>query len=318
MTESTFGYRTTAMEAVAEIDLSNMNAIITGGYSGIGLETTRALASAGAHVTIACRDLDRAIATAAELNKSLGQNRVNAAQLDLGSLSSIKDFADAYLATEQALHILINNAAVMACPFDKTVDGFELQFGTNHLGHFSLTNHLLPALEQAGSARVVCLSSTGHFLSPVVFDDIEFKNRDYEPWSSYGQSKTACALMAVAIQDRYHAKGIEAFSVHPGGIMTTLQRHMSKEDINSRGWVDDEGNINERFKTVEQGASTSTWAATAPSLAGRGGRYLEDCKEATVHDQLPESRTGVMQYAVDKESADKLWELSLKMVNNAI
>jgi len=315
MTESTFGYRTTALEAVANIDLNNKNAIVTGGYSGIGYETTKALATAGAQVTIACRDLDRAIKIAAEINELIGSERVEAAQLDLSSLASVRAFADSYLNTHQSLHILINNAAVMACPQDKTRDGFESQFGTNHLAHFALTTDLIPALERAGNARVVCLSSTGHFLSPVVFEDIGFENRDYEPWSSYGQSKTACALMAVGIQDRYHTKGIEAFSVHPGGIMTTLQRHMSKEDINSRGWVDEEGNVNERFKTVEQGASTSVWAATSPDLAGRGGRYLEDCKEADVHSRLPESRTGVMQYALDKENSDRLWDLSLELVN---
>ena len=316
MTESSFGYRTTALEVVSDTDLSSMNAIVTGGYSGIGLETARALATAGAKVTIACRDLERAIKVAADLNTSIGADRVGAAQLDLGSLNSVRTFADNYLGEHQSLHILINNAGVMACPLDKTVDGFEVQFGTNHIGHFALTTHLIPALEQSTKARVVCLSSTGHFLSPVVFEDIGFENRAYDPWLSYGQSKTACALMALGIQNHYNASGIEAFSVHPGGIMTTLQRHMSKEDINSRGWVDEEGNVNELFKTVEQGASTSVWAATASDLTGRGGRYLEDCTEAVVHDKIPESRTGVMRYAVDGENADRLWDLSLKMIES--
>jgi NAD(P)-dependent dehydrogenase (short-subunit alcohol dehydrogenase family) len=310
--KSSFGYRTSALEVVDGLDLSGKRAIVTGGYSGIGLETTRALATAGADVTIACRDLARAQATAKTLNDSISANRVTAARLDLGSLESVRECASNYLDSNDQLHILVNNAAVMACPQDKTSDGFEMQFGTNHLGHFALVNHLLPALKSA-SARVVCLSSTGHFLSPVVFEDIAFSNREYDPWSSYGQAKTANALMAVGIQARYANDGIEAFAVHPGGIMTTLQRHMSQDDILSRGWVDAQGNVNELFKTVEQGASTSVWAATSSDMAGRGGRYLEDCSEATIHTEFPESRTGVMAYAVDVALAEKLWDLSLEM-----
>ena len=302
------------MDIVADSDLSAKNAIVTGGYSGIGYETTKALASAGATVTIACRDIERARDADAELNNSLGSEKVKAMQLDLGSLDSVEAFSKNWLSENDELHILINNAAIMACPETKTSDGFEAQFGTNHIGHFLLTTQLMPALKNAGSARVVCLSSTGHFLSPVIFDDINFENRPYDPWSSYGQSKTACALMARAIQDRYADVGVEAFSVHPGGIMTTLQRHMSQEDITSRGWVDEEGNVNERFKTVEQGASTSVWAATADALKGQGGVYLEDCGIAEKHQKIPESRTGVMAYAIDSDNANRLWEVSISMI----
>ena len=202
----------------------------------------------------------------------------------------------------------------MACPFEHTQDGHELQFGTNHLGHFCLFNELLPALQEAEGARVVCLSSTGHFRSPVVFEDINFEQREYDPWAGYGQAKTANALTAVGIQSRYANKGIEAFAVHPGGIMTTLQRHMTAEEITQRGWVDEQGNINERFKTTEQGASTSVWAATAPALAGRGGRYLEDCSEAQVLEKISADVTGVMNYAVDPALADKLWALSMDLI----
>ena len=308
-----FGYRTTALEAVAGINLSGKTAIVTGGYSGIGFETARALASAGADVTIACRDLGRAKQAATELNQAIGAERVNAAQIDLASLASVRAFASQFLATHPQLHILINNAAVMACPLSHTADGFEMQFGTNHLGHFAMFQQLLPGLQAAKGARVVCLSSTGHILSPVVFDDIAFEQREYQPWLSYGQAKTANALMAVGIQARYANEGIEAFAVHPGGIMTSLQRHMTEGEIRERGWVDENGKVNERFKTVEQGASTSTWAATSPALAGQGGQYLEDCTPAVIHDAIPESRTGVMRYALDPAHADKLWELSLKM-----
>ncbi len=308
-----FGYRTTALEAIAGIDLSGKFAIVTGGYSGIGLETARALASAGAEVTIACRDLERAEQTAAELNLET-RGKVAALELDLGSQASVKVFATNYLKHHDQLHILINNAAVMACPYGTTEDGFETQFGTNHLGHFALFKRLLPALKAAHGARVVCLSSTGHALSPVVFEDIGFENRAYEPWPSYGQAKSANALMAVEIQRRYKGEGIEAFAVHPGAIMTTLQRHMSQKDIQDRGWVDEEGNVNERFKTAEQGASTSIWAATSDYLSGKGGQYLHDCEEAVIHDQMPESRTGVMRWAVDPVNAEKLWAVSESML----
>ena len=309
-----FGYRTTALEAIEGIDLTGKNAIVTGGYSGIGIETARALAHAGAKVTIACRDLQRANDAASELNQAIGADRVTAGELDLGSQASVKTFAAGYLNKHSALHILINNAAVMASPFERTADGFEIQFGTNHLGHFTLFNELLPLLIAAKGARVVCLSSTGHALSPVHFDDIGFEQRQYDPWLSYGQAKTANALMAVAIQEKFSAQGIESFAVHPGGIMTTLQRHMTDEDIQSRGWVDKDGNVNELFKTVEQGASTSVWAATSSYLNGRGGQYLHDCEEAVIHDQIPESRTGVMRYAVDKNNAERLWEVSKQLL----
>ena len=313
-----FGYRTTAAEAVAGIDLTGKHAIVTGGYSGIGLETVRALAGAGARVTIGVRDAARGEATAQELNAELRDTKIQAAELDLGSLASVRRFAQTYLKTLPAenavLNILVNNAAVMACPFEHTQDGHELQFGTNHLGHFCLFNELLPALQEAEGARVVCLSSTGHFRSPVVFEDINFEQREYDPWAGYGQAKTANALTAVGIQSRYANKGIEAFAVHPGGIMTTLQRHMTAEEITQRGWVDEQGNINERFKTTEQGASTSVWAATAPALAGRGGRYLEDCSEAQVLEKISADFTGVMNYAVDPALADKLWALSMDLI----
>ncbi len=316
-----FGYRTTALEVIEGISLTGKTAIVTGGYSGIGLETARALASAGAHVTLACRDLERAEKTAAELNAFVSDKSndtmVHAQHLDLGSLSSVKSFADRYTGSNTALHILINNAAVMACPFGQTQNGFERQFGTNHLGHFALINHLLPLLQAASGARVVCLSSTGHFRSPVVFEDIGFEHRAYDPWLGYGQSKTANALTAVGLQNRFEGQGIEGFAVHPGGIMTSLQRYMSAEEIRSRGWVDAQGKVNERFKTVEQGASTSVWAATSPELMNRGGRYLEDCREAVVHQQPPSDFTGVMHYAVDGALADRLWDASLEMIRGA-
>lgn len=314
MTMSNFGYRSTALEVVNGINLSDKNAIVTGGYSGIGIETVIALASAGANVTIACRDLPRAEDVANELNNRGLLGTVDAQLLDLGSLQSVKNFTDSYRASHTSLEILINNAGVMACPSDTTIDGFERQFGTNHLGHYALSRLLLPLLLNAEYARVVCLSSTGHMISPVVFDDINFNQRAYDAWSSYGQAKTANSLTAVALQQLYGSKGIDAFAVHPGGIMTSLQRHMDKEDIEARGWVDAEGNVNERFKTVEQGASTSTWAATSAQLTGKGGVYLEDCDVAEVVASRPEFPKGVIAYAVDADAAKQLWQVSESMI----
>ena len=311
---STFGYRTTALEAVAGIDLSGQHAVVTGCYAGIGIETVRALASAGAKVTMACRDGKRAAQVAADLNSTNGTNNIDSAVLDLGSQQSVRQFVRGFSETHTRLELLINNGAVMACPKSLTEDGFETQFGVNHLGHFSLSVGLMPLLKEANGARVVCLSSTGHFLSPVVFEDINYEHREYDPWGSYGQSKTACSLLAVGIQSRFAKDGVEAFAVHPGGIMTTLQRHMSDADIQGRGWVDSEGNVNERFKTVEQGASTSVWAATSPDLNGQGGVYLEDCQIAEIVSARPEMPKGVMQYAIDTGNADQLWQVSEAML----
>jgi len=314
MTAPVFGYRTTALDVVADIDLSDKNVIVTGGYSGIGYETVIALVSAGANVTIAGRDMKRAGDAVAKISDKKLKGSVVAAKLDLGSLDSVKTFATDYARAHVSLDILINNAAVMACPKEQTSDGFEMQFGTNHLGHYALTRLLLPQLLASKGARVVCLSSTGHMISPVVFDDINFDHRDYDSWVSYGQAKTANSLTAVAIQSRYADQGLEAFAVHPGGIMTALQRHMSKDDIESRGWVDSEGKVNEQFKTVAEGASTSTWAATSPELKGKGGVYLEDCGFAEICKARPEFPKGVISYAVDKTSAARLWQLSEEMI----
>ncbi len=311
---SEFGYRTDAAEVVAGLDLSGKHAVVTGGYSGIGQETARVLAVAGAQVTIACRDLPRAQQTAEEMNAALDRGSISAAELDLSSLGSVRKFGAEYRADHNRLDVLVNNAAVMACPYGETADGFEMQFGTNHLGHFVLFNELLPLLKASGRARVVCLSSAGHFISPVVFDDIGFSRRDYDPWLAYGQAKTANALMAVGVQQRHAADGIEGFAVHPGGIMTNLQRHMDPAEFKDRGWVDEEGNVNELFKTIEQGASTSVWAAVWPGLSGRGGRYLEDCSEAAVLDAPSADFSGVMSYAVDPQQAERLWELSEELV----
>jgi NAD(P)-dependent dehydrogenase (short-subunit alcohol dehydrogenase family) len=306
-----FGFGSTALEVVEGVDLGGRNAVVTGAASGIGVETARALAAAGARVTLAVRDVGAGERTAAEIRTSTGNPDVQVARVDLADRATGAAFADAWGATP--LHILVNNAGVMATPLTRTPEGWELQFATNHLGHFALAFDLHDALAAAGGARVVSLSSGGHRRSPVVFDDVHFERRPYDPWLAYGQSKTANILFAVELSARWANDGILANAVHPGGIMTNLQRHMSAEDIRARGWVSEDGSPVAGFKTPEQGAATSTLVATSPLLAGIGGRYFEDCHEAQVDASTPPT-FGVAAYALDPEAAARLWELSLRLV----
>ena len=310
---SAFGHRSTALEVIAGHDLTGRAAIVTGGASGIGVETVRALATAGARVTIATRDLPKAQSVAATLRAETGSERIEAALLDLGSLASVRAFVDQHLALRRPLSILINNAGIMATPFGLTPDGFELQFGTNHIGHFALTVGLLPALKAASKARVVSLSSIGHRRSDIHYDDLNFERRPYEPFLGYGQAKTANALFAVGLTQRHAGDGITANAVMPGGIMTGLQKHMPREDQIALGWFDEAGNINPRFKNTEQGAATSIWAAVAPELEGVGGLYLEDCAVAS---PWAEDRpfSGYMPYALDPDNAERLWSVSEQLI----
>jgi NAD(P)-dependent dehydrogenase (short-subunit alcohol dehydrogenase family) len=308
----------TALEVVREQDLRGKNAIVTGGASGIGVETVRALAAAGAAVTIAARNHPQAQDVAATLREDAAGEAmaIDAMALDLASLASVRAFVAGYLLLRRPLHILVNNAGVMATPFSRTADGFEMQFGTNHLGHFALTTGLLPALREAGESRVVCLSSIGHRRSDVDFDDPNFERRPYDPWIAYGQSKTADALFAVGLWQRHASDGITANAVHPGGILTGLQKHMSREEQMALGWFDESGKLNPRFKTPAQGASTSVWAATAPELRGRGGLYLEDCRIASPWT-AERPMEGYLPYALDPDNAARLWELSETLVGAA-
>jgi len=303
---SGFGYRSTAAEVVEGINLSGKIAIVTGGYSGLGLETTKALAGAGAHVVVPARRPDVA------KESLIGVPDVEVAKLDLGDLESVKAFADEYLASDRPIHLMINNAAIMACPEARVGPGWESQFGTNHLGHFALVNRLWPAIKK-GKGRVVALSSTGHKLSPIRFVDMQFESGEYDKWVAYGQAKTANALFAVGLDKRAQKDGVRAFAVHPGGIMTPLQRHLPKEEMIAAGWMDKDGNVNERFKTPEQGASTTVWAATSPKLEGMGGVYCENCDIAEINDDPAARFVGVSSYAVDEEAADKLWRVSAEL-----
>jgi len=303
---SGFGYRSTAKDVVAGQDLSGKNVIVTGGYSGIGIEAVRALASAGAKVTVPARRPDKA------REELAGIANVEVAELDLADLNSVKAFVDAWIKTGKPLHVLINNAAIMASPEMRVGPGWEAQFATNHLGHFALVAGLAPALKAAKGARVVSVSSTGHKLSPVVFDDIHFNSRPYDKWKAYGQAKTANSLFAVELDRRGQAHGVRAFAVHPGGIMTPLQRYLPKEEMIAAGWIDAAGNVNERFKTTEQGAATETWCATSPALDGKGGLYCEDCDVAKLTQPGTSRVSGVDPHALDPEAARKLWAVSVE------
>ena len=307
---SPFGARSTARDVVNGHDLSGQTMIVTGGASGLGVETARALAEAGADVTIAVRNAEAGAAAAADINTT-GGGRVSVGLLDLSDLPTVAAFASAW--GDKPLSALINNAAVMACPQAYTAQDLEMQIGTNHFGHFVLTTLLARALmngsEAARASRVVSLSSIGHRRSPVNFDDPHYRNRPYDKWDSYGQAKTANALFAVGFNQRFADLGVNANSVMPGGIMTPLQRHLPREEMIAMGWMDEAGKINERFKSTEQGAATSVWAAVGPELEGVGGLYLENCAQALPWTQ-ENPFEGVMPYAVDPDAADRLWALS--------
>ena len=312
---SRFGAFTPARIVAGEHDLNGRNIIVTGGASGIGLETARALAGAGADVMLAVRDRSAGERAAVQINESIGADKVVAGTLDLASLSSVSSFVDAW--SDQPLDVLINNAGVMACPQSYTSDELEMQIGVNHFGHFllsiGLARALMNAAEEDRAARVVSLSSIGHRRSPIHFDDIHYRNRPYDKWEAYGQSKTANALFAVAFDERFAEHGINANAVMPGGIMTPLQRHLSHEEMAAMGWLDEDGKPVEGFKTPEQGASTSVWAAVAEELEGEGGLYLEDCSVAMPWTK-DKPNQGVMDHALDPEAAERLWILSEETV----
>jgi NAD(P)-dependent dehydrogenase (short-subunit alcohol dehydrogenase family) len=304
-----FSAQSTAAEVIDGIDLHGQRAIVTGGSSGIGVETARALAGAGAEVTLAVRDLAAGERTAAEVTAATGMP-VGAGRLDLADPASVAAFAAAW---SGPLHLLINNAGVMALPgLQLTPQGWELQFATNHLGHFALATRLHPALAAAGEARIVSLSSRGHLRSPVVFEDLNFAARPYDPWLAYGQSKTANVLFAVEATRRWASDGITANAVHPGAIAdTALSRHMDPAQLEA---LRTSGQF--QYKTIAQGAATSVLVATSPELKGIGGRYFEDCNEAVVlgPDVPADAGSGVAAYAVDPELAARLWQVSQELL----
>jgi NAD(P)-dependent dehydrogenase (short-subunit alcohol dehydrogenase family) len=299
---SGYSQHTTAREVLGSTRLDGAIALVTGGYAGVGLETTRALAAAGATVIVPARAPEKARAALADLE------RVELEHLDLAAPETIDALAERFLASGRPLHLLINNAGIMATPLVRDARGFESQLATNHLGHFQLTARLWPALRRAGGARVVSLSSRGHARAGIDFDDPHFERRPYDKWVAYGQSKTANALFALALDARGEPHHVRAFSVHPGAILTELVRSLSAEELRAVS----AGSEVEFFKSPEQGAATSVWCATSGQLAGKGGVYCEDVDIAEAVAADAPGKRGVRPWAMDPGSAERLWTLSEK------
>ncbi|MFF5483232.1 oxidoreductase [Streptomyces sp. NPDC012935] len=316
---SGFGAASTAEEVIKGVDLTGKVAIVTGGYSGIGVETARVLRSADAEVVVPARDLERARAALQDVPGA------EVEYLDLLDPASIDAFAEKFLASGRPLHIMVNSAGIMATPLTRDARGYEAQFATNHLGHFQLVARLWPALVAADGARVVAVSSRGIRFGNVDFDDLHFEHRPYEPFTAYGQSKTANALFAVELDRRGRDQGVRAFAVHPGTIIETgLAKHVSAEVVRAAGALDEHGrpvrDPSRQLKTVEQGAATSVWCATSPQLTGLGGVYCENSDVSPLVTEADEAEwragaetPGVLPYAVDPEAAARLWEVSERL-----
>ncbi len=309
----TYGPDTTTDELLEGKDLSGRRVLVTGASAGLGAETARALAAHGAHVVMAVRDAAKGERAAGVVRAAAAPNAaIELRELDLASLASVRACADGLLADGAPLHVLIANAGVMACPQGTTADGFETQFGTNHLGHFVFVNRLVPLLLAGAPSRIVVLSSLGHRLSDVDLDDPGFERTPYDPWVAYGRAKTANALFAVALDKRLRDRGVRASAVHPGGIQTELSRHMTPETMQAliqrrtfKGPM--------KFKSVPAGAATSVWAAAIADADEIGGRYLEDCGVAERREDL-DGPNGVLPHAIDPDRADALWARSEELV----
>lgn len=318
---SGFSAASTTMDVIRGISLVGKVAIVTGGYAGLGLETARVLALAGARVIVPARDVERARRAIAEVGAG-----VEVQPMDLTDPASIDRFARGFVSSGMPLHILVNSAGIMALPeLQRDARGNEMQFSTNHLGHFQLAALLWPALTRAQGARVVSVSSLGHRYSDIVFDDVNYRQRAYDPWTAYGQSKTANALFAVELDRRGREHGVRAFALHPGGIITGLARHVDVEQLRKSGFVDEQGepviDPARDMKSVPQGAATQLWCAVSPELDGKGGVFCTDVDIAPLlpadyansYGQWEGRRIGVCPYAVHPASAERLWTLSETM-----
>ena len=306
-----FGFESTASEVVAGLDLSHLCAIVTGASGGLGAESARALAERGASVTLTARDVAKGEKAAEAIRKSTGNAKVDVMALELMSLDSVRAFAKEYTARHKKLNVLLCNAGVMACPLARNENGWESQFATNHVGHFLLAGLLQPLLVASAPSRVVSVSSRGHRFSTVVFEDIQFERRPYDKWAAYGQAKTANVLFAVELDRRLASRGVRANALHPGGIVTELGRHLTNDDIVELMSRAPGGKMD--WKTPEQGAATSVWAATAPELEGKGGLYLDDCQIARERTS-PDDPSGYEAYARDPAAARRLWTVSEQLV----
>ena len=307
------GRKPEATEVMEKIDLSGKTAVVTGGYSGIGIETVRALTNAGATVLVPSRDVDRAIKT---LDGIIPAEQIGF--MDLSDLPTVarygKDLSSAY----PVIDLAIFNAGVMACPLGRTQQGLEWQLGVNHVGHFALLQQIINPLRAANGARLITLSSIAHRMGAVDFSDMNYDQRPYDKWQAYGQAKSAQSLMAVELDCREKDSGIRGFAVHPGGIFTPLQRHLGNAEMAEFGWTDTDGNpsavAEKLFKSTSQGCATSLWAATAESLNNMGGVYCEDCNISRVVPDDSNDFTGVRQWAVALEIAERLWDETEKML----
>ncbi|HEB89591.1 MAG TPA: SDR family NAD(P)-dependent oxidoreductase [Deltaproteobacteria bacterium] len=303
-----FGAETSAEEVVRDLDLSGQTIVVTGGSAGLGVETARVLAGRGARIVSVVRDEAKGRAAIDRIRESVPEADIELALLDLSDLDSVRRGADDIARRFARIDRLINNAGVMACPLGRTAQGLDTQLGTNHLGHFVLTARLMPQILAGSPARIVNLSSAGHRLSPFRFEDPFFEKEPYDKWLAYGQAKTANVLFSVALDKRFRDRGVRAFAVHPGSIMTELSRHMDENDMKDL-MARRPKNEPMTFKKVPQGAATTVWAATAPELEGRGGLYCEDCHVAERTDDALAAR-GVRPWALDEEAAERLWQLS--------
>ena len=316
--DSGFNSKSNAHEITKDVDLNGKIAIVTGGYSGIGLETTRELVSSGAEVIIPAKRTDVAIKNLEGIVP-----KENVIEMDLSDLNSVKNFTDGYKENFNRLDLLINNAGIMACPETRIGNNWESQIAVNHFGHFLFTKELMDMMANNDGARFVSLSSSAHSLTGVLWDDIHFLSNPYDKWLAYGQSKTASSLIAIEFDRLMKDKGVRGFSVHPGGIITPLQRHLQKEEMVALGWMKEDGSPTELtknfFKTTSQGASTTVWCATSSSLNEIGGVFCEDCDIAKRKNEVDESMQryfGVADWAVDIDEASKLWELTEKTLKS--
>ena len=317
-TNSGFGQKTEPSEILNNINLDNKNIIVTGGYSGIGLETTKALRAAGARLIIPAKRKDIA---QIELKDVVPEEDIF--EMDLADLNSVKKFTDSFHELNINLDILINNAGIMACPETRVGNAWESQFAVNHIGHHLLTKELMDSFNDNGESRLVSLSSSAHSISKILWNDINFENTEYNKWTAYGQSKTASSLLAIEFDRKMKNRGVRGFSVHPGGIITPLQRHLANEEMVALGWKKEDGSLSDLaanfFKSPTQGASTTLWCATNPLLNNIGAVFCENCDVAELKKNLDESQHrffGVADWAIDSEEAIKLWEVTDKMISS--